>query len=305
MISENVDSVLLKTQLDSEQQNWLLNLSPAKMAALMSVAIFLTEFLVMLLLDRLPPLTPSVGAIVDSVFLIVFLVPVYIALYRPFWKVHQKSESDIRQLNYRLTGSAEEERRKIALDLHDHCDQTLVTLQKTVEAIQLRLLDSDEESSALCQEVDELLGRLNSDIRTVSSALHPPQLEDQGISAALRQYILNLQMQNVGVSIEFLEKGEVRPIEKQTAIQIYRIAQETLKNALQHSGSTLIRVHLEYSPNAVAISIVDNGCGFDPKKCSTGGVGLVGIRERATSFGGSLTVHSEPGRGTVLRVSFK
>ncbi len=296
----------IKTEVNTGGESWVLNLSPAKMAVLMTLIIFVVELFVMLLLDRLPTFSPLAEAVVDSSFLIVFLVPAYIAFYRPFWKARQKSELEIRQLYTRLTEASEEERRRIALDLHDHCDQTLVALQRTVELVQAQVIDTSEEAAALCQEIDELLGRLNHDVRAVSSALHPPQLEELGVNAALRQYVRQLQGHNVGISIEFIEKGSPYPVSKQKGIAIYRIVQEAVKNALEHAEPGLVRVYLEYAPASVSISIVDDGRGFDARKAAlSGGVGLVSMRERARALGGRLVVHSEPGRGTSLRVNFK
>ena len=296
----------ISTQMKNGQESWTLNLSPGKMASVMTIIIFLAELCVMLLLDRLPTFSPLVEAIVDSCFLIAFLVPAYIAFYRPFWKAKLQAQEEIRELNHRLVEASEEEKRRVALDLHDHCDQTLVALQRTVELVQSKVIDTSEEAAALCQEIDELLGRLNHDVRAVSAALHPPQLEEQGLNVALKQYVGQLQLQNVGISIEMMEKGNVYPVSKQKAIAIYRIAQEAIKNSIKHGEADLVRVYLEYSPTAVSISIVDDGKGFDPKKFTPeGGVGLISMRERAKAHVGILVVHSEPGRGTSLRANFK
>ena len=306
MANEQAQEIPINKKSASEGLSWMLNLSSAKMAFLITLVIFCTELCVMLLLDRLPTFTPLAEAVIDASFLIVFLLPVYIAFYRPFWKARQQAQEDIRQLNHRLIEATEDERRRVALDLHDHCDQTLVALQKTVELVQSKIIDSNEEAAVLCQEIDELLGRLNNDVRTVSAAMHPPQLAEHGLGVALKQYILQLQARNRGVIIEFLEKGTAYPLDKQKSISIYRIAQDATKNALQHSGGELIRVHLEYAPNIVAVSVVDNGKGFQPKKAyQSGGIGLIGIRERAKAYGGTVAIHSELGRGTSLRVSFK
>ena len=149
----------ITAKIDSDDPSWLLNLSPSKMAILMTLAIFIAEMFVMLLLDRLPAFSPFVEAVVDSSFLIAFLVPVYIAFYRPFWKARQQAQEEIQQLNHRLTGVVEEERRRIALDLHDHCDQTLVALQRTVELVQSRIIETDEEAAALWAKIAGLPAR--------------------------------------------------------------------------------------------------------------------------------------------------
>ncbi len=115
-----------------------------------------------------------------------------------------------------------------------------------------------------------------------------------------------MQQENVGISIEMMEKGTAYTVSKQKAIAIYRIAQEALGNAVKHAEPDLIRVYLEYAPTAVSISVVDDGKGFDPKKVEpSAGVGLVSMRERALAHGGLLVVHSEAGRGTSLRANFR
>lgn len=296
----------MTNKFDTNNQGWALNSSPGRMAFIMTLVIFLTELCVMLLLDQLPSFSPLVEAFVDSCFLIAFLVPAYVAFYRPFWQARQQSQEEIRQLNHRLTEASEEEKRRIALDLHDHCDQTLVALQRTVELVQSKIIDTSEEAAALCQEIDELLGRLNHDVRTVSASLHPPQLEEQGLGPALERYLGQLQLRYVGISIEFLEKGEAYSFAKEKAIAIYRIVQEAVKNAIVHADPKLIRVYLEYAPTAVSVSVVDDGTGFNVKKVAgVEGLGLVSMRERSSAHHGRLVVHSEAGRGTSLRAYFK
>jgi len=293
-------------QMKTEPRDWALSLSPGKMALLMTLVIFVSELCVMLLLDRFPPFSPLAEALVDSCFLIAFLVPAYVAFYRPFWQSRIHAQEEIRHLNHRLVEASEEEKRRVALDLHDYCDQTLVALQRTVELVQGKVIDTSEEAAVLCQEIDELLGRLNHDIRAVSLALHPPQLEEQGLKAALNQYIYKLESQHKGVTIELVEKGSEYPVSKQRAIAIYRIAQEALRNAIKHAQPKLVRVYLDYAPSAVSVTVVDDGKGFNPKTASeAGGVGLVSMRERARAQGGTLVVHSELARGTSLRANFK
>ncbi|PLY03492.1 MAG: hypothetical protein C0623_01370 [Desulfuromonas sp.] len=295
-----------RTSINADGQSWLLNLSPAVMAIVMSIAIFAAELFVMILIDHMPTFSRYVEAVVDASILIALLVPIYIFFYRPFWRARLQAQEDIEQLNKRLTEAAEDERRRIALDLHEHCDQTLVALQRTIELVQSKVIDSGEEAAALCQEVDELLGRLNKDVRSVSAALHPPQLEGQGLAQVIQQYINQQADQAVGMSIELVEKGHPVNLSQKLGIAIYRIAQEVIRNAIKHSDAQLVRVHLDYTDRNVAISIVDNGKGFDPKKCTTSTcLGLVGVRERVKSLGGSSLIHSEPGKGTSLRASFK
>ena len=145
-----MQDVQANSDMNADSRNWALSLSPARMAMIMTVVIFAVELCVMLLLDRLPPFSPLVEAIVDSCFLIVFLVPAYIVLYRPFWQARLQSQDEIRRLSHRLVEASEEEKRRVALDLHDHCDQTLVALQRTVELVQSKVIDTSEEAAALC-----------------------------------------------------------------------------------------------------------------------------------------------------------
>lgn len=296
----------IKTEIDTTDGNWALNMSPAKMAIIMTLAIFLVELVVMLLIDRLPAFSPLVEAFVDSCFLILFLVPVYLAFYRPFWRSRQQSQEEIRRLNNRLTAVSEEERRRIALDLHDHCDQTLVALRKTVELVQVQIIDTNEEAAVLCQEIDELLGRLNHDVRAVSAALHPPQLEESGLSAAVEQYLAQVRKNNVDITIEYIVNGESGQLPRSMAIALYRIVQEAVKNAVEHAEPSLVRVYLDYAPDSVSVSVVDDGKGFNFRSAGrTGGIGLVSMRERARAHAGTLNVFSEEGQGTSLRVNFK
>lgn len=296
----------LKNRIITEKPGWALSLSPGKMAVIITLVIFLVELFVMILLDQLPSFSPLVEAVIDSTFLIAFLAPIYIALYRPFWLARQRAQDEIQKLNYRLTAASEDEKQRIALDLHDHCDQTLVALQRTVELVQSKVIDTSEEAAVLCQEIDELLGRLNHDVRTVSSALHPPQLDNEGLGPALKRHLEQVRLKANGTSVEYIEKGDVRSVDSQKAVAIYRIVQEALNNAMQHAFPSLVRVYLEYASDAVSVSIVDDGKGFNSKDAAvSNGIGLTSMRERARAHQGTLLVYSEEGRGTSLRANFK
>ena len=226
-------------------------------------------------------------------------------------KVKQRtSELDIanqglRKLTGRLMKSQDDERRRIARELHDSVGQTLAALSMNLTKVEgdiERLTHTAKtiaDSSALVRE-------MNKEVRTISYLLHPPMLDEAGLASALRWYVDGFtQRSGIRVDLEIPEDfGRLQP-EVETAI--FRTVQECLTNVHRHSGSKTARVRLLHSSGELQLQVEDKGVGIEPEKFDkvvsdgTPGVGIRGMRERLRQLGGTLEVHSSHS-GTLVEV---
>jgi signal transduction histidine kinase len=140
-------------------------------------------------------------------------------------------------------------------------------------------------------------------MRALIAQLRPPALTRQGLVAALQQHVATLSRRE-GLRVELKVTGDERAAQG-TEQALYRIVQEALNNVLKHARATSVRVQLEFDAAQVQISVADDGSGFDPAAAPAGAgrsLGLISMRERAAEIGGTLTIHSTPGSGTIVRV---
>jgi signal transduction histidine kinase len=217
-------------------------------------------------------------------------------------KVLQSSQSELRALTSRLLQAQEAERRRIARELHDDLNQMLALF-----AIELDLLAQSQSGpgSTSDDRVRALSGRvkqLSSAVHDLSHRLHPAKLEQLGLVAALRGLCGELAQAH-GLGIEFSADGVPSSISGETALCLYRIAQEALRNVIKHSGAPHARVELHGSPDAVSLTISDDGAGFDPGRSDgNAGLGLVSMRERLRLVGGEIAIDSRPAGGVRIDV---
>jgi signal transduction histidine kinase len=192
--------------------------------------------------------------------------------------------------------AGEEERRRIAGDIHDDPVQKLVALKMRLELIG----KAHPELEAVPDAVDAVLGSIYS-LRHLLFDLRPPVLDEQGLGPALRSFLENSQ-----ATFRWKVEDEltIQP-PAQTRLILYRIAQEALTNARKHSEADRVRVRLYPSEGGVMMEISDDGIGFQPLDAvvaAPGHMGLAAIRERAEMAGGRSELHSLPGQGTTLDV---
>lgn len=202
----------------------------------------------------------------------------------------------------------EEERRRLARELHDGIGQTLTALKNHLERIERRAAgDAPELAPQLADAVD-LAGAALRDTRELSRLLRPPVLDDLGLAAALRWLARTLgERTELAVELDWRLPEERLPAELETLI--FRVVQEALTNALKHSGATAARVEVERADGALVTRVSDAGAGFDPAAALApagggreSGYGLRGMRDRVELFGGRLAVRSAPGEGTVIEL---
>lgn len=195
-----------------------------------------------------------------------------------------------------------EDRQRLAHELHDSVTQSLYGVTMYSEAAS-RLLDADQADKAkgLMHDLQKAALEALREMRLLVFELRPPALEKKGLAGALQARLAAVEGR-AGVKAEFLTAG---PISLPGAIEkaLYGIAQESLNNILKHAEATRISVELRQSETSASLEIADNGLGFDTAVArQRGGLGLLGLEERAAAIGGLLFIDSHPGSGTLIRV---
>jgi len=214
----------------------------------------------------------------------------------------RKSQQELRALSGRLLAAQETEDRRIARELHDDLNQGLALL-----SVEMELLGQNPPASAgqlgrRMQELSARVRQLSSTVHGLSHRLHPHKLEQLGLVAAVAGLCRELTQAH-GLKIEFTHQQMPDTFPPDTAVCLYRLVQEALRNAIKHSGAQHIEVDLRGSADAVSLKIVDEGVGFDPSLLQgKEGLGLVSMRERVHHFDGEITIDSQPSSGTQISV---
>lgn len=212
---------------------------------------------------------------------------------------------NLRELSARLMQLQDDERRRIARELHDSVGQTLAAL-----GMNLSLVRNDIErlgSIVLAlNDSENLVREMSSEVRTISHLLHPPLLDEAGLCSALRWYVDGFaQRSKIRVDLDLPEDFGRLPGEIETAV--FRVVQESLTNIHRHSGSDIAKIQLRHRADRVVVKIQDKGKGIPPEKqeqmasSGTPGVGIRGMRERIRQLGGKLDIESNDG-GTLVTV---
>jgi two-component system, NarL family, sensor histidine kinase UhpB len=203
-----------------------------------------------------------------------------------------------------IINAQEQERKRIARELHDETSQVLTSL-----LISLAILEESittQEARDRIADTRKLAHQTLRAIRNLSIDLRPSALDDLGLLPALRWYVKEYQ-QKCSIEVEFAAQGfkQRLPAEMETAL--YRIVQESLTNTARHSNAHKVLITMKEDADAVYVTIIDDGNGFDigtllKTPDQERGLGLAGMNERAVLLDGSLTIHSHPGQGTTIRV---
>jgi PAS domain S-box-containing protein len=196
----------------------------------------------------------------------------------------------------------EEERARIAGDLHDTTVQTLTAIGRRLRS----LCERGDLPTTLCEELAELSEAALSEateLRRISRNLRPSVLDHLGLQPALRD--LCDALDEAGIEAELTVHGDETRLGARARTALFRIAQEALTNVRRHSGADHVIVRLTIDDDSASLTVADNGCGYRPASprdpaAPTGGLGTIGMRERARMMGGSLSIESEPGQGTTV-----
>lgn len=214
-----------------------------------------------------------------------------------FLRMMRRLEAERRRSSSAALDAQEEERARVARDLHDQVNQSLTGVLLRLEAAKAAAppeLEKElvETSTLAHQAMDELL--------TVARQLRPTALDDLGLSAAIAGQIEQLGQSEIKATFEV--DGDVSGLDPDVQLVIYRVAQESLGNAIRHSRANSIQVRLARKSDLVELTVTDDGTGFTFAE-ATSGLGLGGMRERAILVGGDLQIESRPDHGTSVRLT--
>jgi PAS domain S-box-containing protein len=218
----------------------------------------------------------------------------------------RRSREEARALSHQLLRAQEDERRRLAREIHDDLTQQLAGLSMLAwSTAQAAARDPGADRREALEHLARGLEQLANDVQALSRELHPPSLEALGLAAALRAECATFG-QRTGLPIECLV--EPLPSEPPTdvGLALYRITQEALRNCLTHAQADRVTVDLRGDDQGLRLEIVDDGVGFDAARVDAGpGIGLSGMRERARLAGVTLAIDSAPGRGTTIAVAWR
>jgi len=215
-----------------------------------------------------------------------------------FLRMMRRLEAERRRAGSTALRAQEEERTRIARDLHDEVNQSLTGLLLRLEAAREA---APPELEAELAETKALANQAMRELLSLARQLRPTALDDLGLTAAIAGQVE--QLAHGEIEAEFTAEGDFSGLDDDTQLVVYRVAQEALSNATRHSGAGHVSVTLRRSgEDDVELEVVDDGRGFAFDE-SEGGLGLAGMRERALLIGAKLTIESRPGRGTTVRLT--
>jgi signal transduction histidine kinase len=213
-----------------------------------------------------------------------------------------ESQRELQGLTGKLLRAQESERRRIASELHDDFGQSLALLSVEIDLLRRKPAESNGQSQSLIDAMSTQVKQLSSAIHDLSHQLHPLKLEQLGLVAALRALCSELT-HTLPVRIDFIEQRIPAAIPHPTAVCLYRIVQEALRNVIKHSGARNAVVELRGVAGGICLCIQDDGVGFDPDAASShGGLGLVSMRERLRAVQGKVLIAAQPTKGTRIEV---
>ena len=217
------------------------------------------------------------------------------------------SHERLRALSRRLFEVQEEERRRLARDLHDDVGQALTALKIQLESL-ARGAAGELGARSRVEECVDTVQHMLERVRQLSLSLRPPQLDDLGLAAALRSH-LDRQARVAGLQAHFETADAPSQLPPDTETACFRVAQEAITNVLRHARARNLWVRLFDSGGRLALSVRDDGRGFDlesvrERSANGSSLGLIGMEERMALAGGSFELRSAPGQGTVLLATF-
>ncbi|HVV47770.1 MAG TPA: CheR family methyltransferase [Bryobacteraceae bacterium] len=211
-----------------------------------------------------------------------------------------RTQDELRALAASLFTSQEDERRRVARELHDDIAQRFAMLEIESQKISAEAGAKPEKLRELAENLRAGIAAASDEVRRIAHGLHPSALEDLGITPALRALVENFRG-NEQMIVSFSAPDTLAHLPIGTSTGLYRIAQEALRNASKHAGRAHVKVLLREVPSGIRLQVTDSGEGFDVQAPRTG-LGLISMEERARLMGGTLSVDSKLGEGTRITV---
>ncbi|MBD8617163.1 transporter substrate-binding domain-containing protein [Pseudomonas putida] len=213
----------------------------------------------------------------------------------------QHSEAQLRELSAHLETVREEEKARIAREVHDELGQILTVLKLETSMCELAYADLDSGLRERLNSMKRLIAQLFQQVRDVATALRPPIL-DAGIASAIEWQAHRFE-ERTQIPCLVSVPEQLPALDDAKAVGLFRILQEALTNVIRHAQAHTVQIDLSQTGHDLHLSIVDDGCGFDPAQVSSLSFGLVGMRERVLMLGGRLELSSQLGEGTALTVT--
>jgi PAS domain S-box-containing protein len=220
----------------------------------------------------------------------------------------KRAEEEVRRLSGHLLRLQDEERRRIARDLHDSTGQDLVALATTLSQLHASIPSSGRKLRKLASECLALADQCIREVRTLSYLLHPPMLDEAGLEDAFRHYVKGFA-ERTGIEVELEVSPRLGRMKPGVELALFRVVQESLTNIQRHSGSFQAKIRIERDPRKITLEISDKGTGIPGNlrrqngELSFGpGVGIPSMHERVKLIGGQLDIESSSG-GTTVRVT--
>ena len=212
----------------------------------------------------------------------------------------RRTEGAMRELSQRLIHSQEEERRRVARELHDNIGQELALAAMLAERIDLGRADRDQTPPGELHQLYEKIKEIAIKVNGLSHQLHSSELEYLGLRVAAQRLTRDFASQ-FGIEVDIQTNNVPHKLRSDIALTFYRILQEALRNAARHSNATKISVHITSLGSELSLMVADNGTGFNVHTAKPkSGLGLISMRERMRSIGGQLAITSKVGTGTIL-----
>ena len=218
-----------------------------------------------------------------------------------------RQSEQLRELSWQLLRTQDEERRHIARELHDSAGQTLTVLGMELATLVQKTGRNSPELATRAEKIQETVRQLHRELRTTSYLLHPPLLDESGLSSALSWYVQGV-IERSGLEIKLDISSELGRLPNDMELVIFRLVQECLTNILRHSGSKTATIRVARETEAVTVEIQDQGKGVSASKLAEiqgkgSGVGIRGMRERLRKFGGTLDIESvDPGTRIFVKI---
>jgi PAS domain S-box-containing protein len=214
----------------------------------------------------------------------------------------KQAEEALADVSRKMVETQEEERARIARELHDDINQRLALLGVEIDQLSQDVPTSPGEVSAQLNEITERIADVSKDVQSISHQLHSPQLDLLGVSVAMKSFCREFAARQ-RVEIDFRSDDIPSPVPQDVSLCLFRVLQEALHNAVKHSKVRRFQVMLGYSADELGLTIEDRGAGFDAETVAkTGGLGLISMRERVRLVNGTISIESKPMTGTTIQV---
>jgi signal transduction histidine kinase len=225
-------------------------------------------------------------------------------------RIRRKAEEDLRKAHQRLITVQEEERRNVARELHDSLGSCLMAIKFGLEN-ELEAAKKDQDP-ARSSRLEKLIGMVEEgfkETKRMQKQLRPPVLDDFGILVAVQSLCRDFQVWYPSIHVQALLEIQEQDVPEELKITIYRVIQEALNNISKHSGAKRARIAISKPDDLVHMVIEDKGHGFDFRKyeenrTESASMGIMGMRERTRLSGGTFSIHTTPGKGTIIRASW-